>query len=186
MPDLELTEGAIGFLELVQEQNARKLFALKELIINAMIDAGLKSKVEGLPFSAVVAILQENVSELGRRLATEAYTGITSFDKTMKSFEYREAGIEKYVYVGPADDKTRDACLDTLSDPRQETGWTREEIAESQTPFITTGGYNCRHEWHAFVDELKEKPLGGEKVDELKEARKERQKELAAQQRAKQ
>ena len=171
MPKFNLNESSLGFLELVSEQNLVNLGVIKDTIVNTMIDSGLKAKVEGLPFRMIVAQLQEQIQDLGRRLSTEAYTGITGFDKSIKSFEYAEAGIKKYVYVGPADAKTRDECLQTLSDPRQGTGWTRDEIAGSGTPFVSTGGYNCRHEWQAFLEDVPAKQLSDKQVGDLKEQR---------------
>ena len=185
MPKFNLNESSLGFLELVSEQNLINLGVIKDTIINTMIDSGLKAKVEGLPFGTIVAQLQEQVQDLGRRLSTEAYTGITGFDKSIKSFEYAEAGVKKYVYVGPADAKTRDECLNTLNDSRQGTGWTRDEIASSGTPFIMTGGYNCRHEWQAFLEDIPAKQLSDKQVADLQERRRIRTNLIAKEQRQK-
>jgi hypothetical protein len=50
-----------------------------------------------------------------------------------------------YVYVGPADEKTRDICLAQISAGEM----TQSEIIQEFGSAVLTdgGGYNCRHEW---------------------------------------
>ena len=90
----------------------------------------------------------------GRRIITEAVTGASIYDRTIKMEQFRHADVELYFYDGPLDKVTRDTCKATLSDGKQGTGWTFAEIQGSETPFITGGGYNCRHEWLPFVEGL--------------------------------
>jgi len=94
------------------------------------------------------------IDTAGRRIATEALTGASMYDRTIKFEQFKHADVELYYYDGPIDKDNRPACSGTLVDPRQSTGWTLAEVQGSMTPFITCGGYNCRHEWLPFVEGL--------------------------------
>jgi len=78
---------------------------------------------------------------------------------------FENAGIKKYYYAGPMDKVTRDVCAAVLADPRQQTGWTAEDIANFPgIDMVTGGGYNCRHDWLPFVgnvqqENIENKPL---------------------------
>jgi len=121
---------------------------------NDLARAGLQSKLGGMGFQQIVQDLKVQFADSFRRFETEAYTGITQFDSAMNLQLFESAGIQKYVYVGAWDGKTRVACEETLKDARQDTGWTMEEINSSGTPFIERGGYNCRHEWLPWVSDI--------------------------------
>ena len=136
---------------------------------NDLARAGLQSKLGGMGFQQIVQDMKLSIDDSLRRFETEAYTGISQFDSTMNYQMFQSAGIEKFIYVGPADARTREACQHTLDDPKQQTGWTVEEINASETPFIEVGGYNCRHRWLAWVGDINA-PLRKESID-LKKGR---------------
>jgi len=145
-----LGERSIKLLEMVSDQNVGNLFAARDSIVSAMMDAGLKNELDGLPFQSIVQSLSERIDELGRRLGVEANTGIAVFDRTIKSEQFEGGGVEKFIYVGPLDDKTRDVCANVMTDPRNtdSEGFTRDEILGLEgVDFVSGGGYNCRHEW---------------------------------------
>jgi hypothetical protein len=52
----------------------------------------------------------------------------------------------RWTYVGPIDDRTRDICMDTVSN-EPDKGYTEAEVLASNTPFGDRGGFNCRHSW---------------------------------------
>lgn len=53
-----------------------------------------------------------------------------------------------FTYFGPNDDVTRDICLEALSDPRNDTGFTVDEInGDLAVDLVDGGGFNCRHTW---------------------------------------
>jgi len=151
---LVLTERSLALLELIKETEFDKILGSRESIINTIIDAGLRREIEGADLRGIIADIESKVEELGRRIGAEAHTGASIFDRTIKSEQFKEAGIELFVYVGPNDEVTRDSCKSILGDPRQHIGWTRDEIDASEVSFITGGGYNCRHEFLPFVPEV--------------------------------
>lgn len=146
-----LTKQGIRNFDLIREMNLKGMSDNMALYINDIRKFGLMSQLEGKSLAAIQEGLGERFATMGRRLSTEAYTGIGNADATLKKDFYEQAGVELYEYLGPSDGKTRPECQATLDDPRQETGWTLEEIAASNTPFIERGGFNCRHDWVAWV-----------------------------------
>ena len=55
---------------------------------------------------------------------------------------------QKFTYVGPNDDVTRDICKEVLRSAKNDTGYTAEEInGLGSVDFATRGGWNCRHDW---------------------------------------
>jgi len=68
-----------------------------------------------------------------------------------------------WTYLGPLDNRTRDACSNVLSNAQNTTGWTIDEInsglADSDVDFVSRGGFNCRHDW-VLADEQPESVFG--------------------------
>ena len=104
--------------------------------------------------STIIAELSKGVDAVGRRVVAEAVTGASIYDRTIKYQQFTNSEVKLYFYEGPYDKVTRDVCISTIRDPRQSTGWTMADIQGSETPFITCGGYNCRHEWLPMVEGL--------------------------------
>jgi hypothetical protein len=85
---------------------------------------------------------------------TLAATGLTKYYRqvgklTYDAIEDGPLGPQRYIYMGPNDVMTRPFCKDLLrhNHPR-----TMEEIknldnGQLPNPFISGGGYNCRHQW---------------------------------------
>lgn len=130
-----------------QEMNVTRL-----TIQNSLARVAVRSEIEGIGRGQIIKELDDIFGGFERRIETEAFTGMINVNNAVKLDAFQNVGVEKYVYVGPRDDKTRDVCMSTLSDPRQETGWTLTEINNSETPFISRGGWNCRHEWIPYIN----------------------------------
>ena len=145
-----LTVQGIADYNLLADNNAFKLKGINELFQADIQKFGLQSQIEGKSLKEIQAGLEALFTSMGRRLSTEAFTGIGISDAIIKKDLFDQAGIEKYYYDGPYDSKTRDVCEASLKDGRQSEGWTLDEVNASNTPFIERGGYNCRHEWLPF------------------------------------
>ena len=157
-----ITNETIKNFELIQGMDFDKLQISQELYATDMRKSALKYSLEGKSFKDVAfkTELEDILGTFKRRASAEAYTGIGIAESTIKKDWFEKAGIEKFVYVGPDEPgKNRAECRATLDDPRQSTGWTMEEINSSQTPFISCGGWNCRHYWLPFVEDLPNEEL---------------------------
>ena len=68
------------------------------------------------------------------------------FARTTTAKLFEDVPEQKFEYVGPNDEVTRDVCVATLE--MQGEGMTIAEIeAEAPVSFADGGGFNCRHEW---------------------------------------
>jgi hypothetical protein len=73
---------------------------------------------------------------------------------------------QPFLYLGPVDFSTREWCLDRVGKV-----YTRAEIdtmnnGQLPNPFLTAGGYNCRHSWMAVEShDLRELVGTGQRVD---------------------
>jgi len=147
-----LTEKGLDLAGMFQEQNLAKLMKIKEMYAQTMVETGVKHSLEDVPFNKLVEELQKGLDGLWRNSKIEVSEGIKVFDRFIHGEQMKEAGIALFVYVGPDDEVTRESCHEVLNDPRQETGWSREEIDDSPVSFITGGGWNCRHDWMPYME----------------------------------
>lgn len=148
------TEQNLETFRLLRDLNNDKLKGINDLYQHDIINMGIRSRLEGKPLKEIAGELSGLFDTMGRRVNTEAFTGIGITDAAVKKDLFDKAGVELYYYDGPdeTDPKIRDACKETMMSEKQSTGWTIEEINASRTPFIVRGGYNCRHEWLPFVE----------------------------------
>lgn len=151
-----LTSDTIEKFDTIQNVHIEKMLDMKQNYANDMRDFAIQYELEGKRFTDIQFkdYLNSTFDTMKRRLSTEAITGISIADRVLKNDFFSQAKIERFQYVGPNDNVTRDSCRNTLSDPRQDTGWTMAEINSSETPFVQCGGWNCRHEWLPMIEGL--------------------------------
>ena len=80
--------------------------------------------------------------------------GMNNYSRTVSSFMMDEAPANtKYVYIGPADEKTRNFCLQLMSAGEL----TRKQIRDKgwTSSLIEGGGVNCRHNWELAATKVK-------------------------------
>ena len=151
-----LPKTAPGILNLIKDNKVQTLLGANNQIMNTINDSALRFGLGEQSLRTIVTGLSSQIDDFTRRLSTEAFTGASIYERTSKFQLFQEAEIELFFYFGPyipgpGPGTNRPVCQATLEDPRQGTGWTIADIASSETPFIGAGGYNCRHEWLAFV-----------------------------------
>jgi len=149
-----MTERGLDLIGRLQEQGLTKLLTRKDAIAQSLTDAALKWEVDKAPLKRIVAELSEGLTDLKRRIGTEALTGISLFEQAVKVEQFRDAGIERYMYVGPpaSDPVIRDSCKEVMGmEQNTTTGFTEDEIANLPVGFIDRGGWNCRHDWIPYV-----------------------------------
>lgn len=83
---------------------------------------------------------------------TYARTGHLRFARTIQAAQASEAGVDQFLYIGPADGKTRAFCNDRVG--KVFTQAEIEQMNNGQTGNVMTdgGGWNCRHTWAAVLD----------------------------------
>jgi len=108
----------------------------------------------GLLTGQGAASIMEGLTEtygVGRALSSKQQVALLNdsfarFTRTTTAKLFEDVPEQKFEYIGPDDEVTRDVCAETLA--LQGEGLTADEI-ESITPvsFADGGGFNCRHEW---------------------------------------
>lgn len=91
---------------------------------------------------------------------TEMRTGLMGFNRTVNAIQAENAGLERFLYVGPDDDKIRDFCDEVLNE-RNPPVYSIDEIeamdnGQGLDVHEFGGGYNCRHAWRAITPEIEE------------------------------
>jgi hypothetical protein len=146
-----LTPENIANYDAIQTANLDSLGGSINQSIASVRKIMIESRLQGDTAAQITAKLTEEMEGLARNIGTEIQTGIRTADAVIKAGMYETAGIDRFVYIGALDNKTRPACEHTLNSPNQETGWTKEQIAASEVNYITRGGWNCRHDWVPYV-----------------------------------
>lgn len=78
---------------------------------------------------------------------TQVHTGLQGYYRASNVNLAKDNGIEKFEYVGPLDDTTRDFCVYALSQPPKTMAeWDAENNGQIGPVSIYGGGYNCRHQ----------------------------------------
>ncbi len=123
---------------------------IKAHIQKDMTRFAITAKISERPTKQIIAEIEEKFEAVGRRAGTEVGTALAQFDRATSKAMYEAAGIERFQYFGPNDEVTRDSCSAVLSNPKNETGFTLEEIKAMPGVDFVLGGkpyYNCRHEF---------------------------------------
>ena len=88
---------------------------------------------------------------VGRALSSKQQVALLNdsfarFSRTTTVKLFQDVPEQKFEYIGPDDEVTRDVCVATLE--MQGEGMTIAEIeAKAPVSFADGGGFNCRHEW---------------------------------------
>jgi hypothetical protein len=108
----------------------------------------------GLLTGASSASIMEGLNQtygVGKALSSKQQVALLNdsfarFARTTTGKLFEDVPEQKFEYVGPNDEVTRDVCQATLE--MQGEGMTMAEIeAEAPVSFADGGGFNCRHEW---------------------------------------
>ncbi len=140
-----------AYLEAVE---AKVLAAFRDEIAADMTKFAIESKLSNRPFKQVKNEAAERLAIEGRRAATEVSTSMSIFDRAVMDAVYQQNDVKLFFYF-PATliPTSRDSCTRAVTDPRQQTGWTREDIQNAPDLDFIKGGspfFNCRHEWISF------------------------------------
>lgn len=101
--------------------------------------------------------VNEILDDLADALDESSATVRTLFDTQVSIYgrqvEHASTGAlgpaQPFLYVGPIDDKTRDWCLARVGKVYSRAAIDAMDNGQLPNPFLTAGGWNCRHSWLA-------------------------------------
>jgi len=148
-----ILRSASGFSMQVKQEMFASLVAGEptEVAINSIVNK--LGPTEVLVNGKIVKKAGQLASHQARVAANDS---IRKFISSTRRKTFEKDPSVRWVYVGGIIDTTRDACAETMNDPRQDKGWTLEEIDThasvtfadgSFVDFASRGGFNCRHDW---------------------------------------
>lgn len=135
----------VAHLELLQELDTRALLGNANAFANTLTEGLFSGIIAGESPSSIVSRLTETVNLETHQLNVAVHDGFRKFDDIARHKVFEGEDV-RWTYVGPVDDRTRDICMDTISNEPAK-GYTENEVLTSNTPFGDRGGFNCRHSW---------------------------------------
>ena len=169
-------ETTIGFAD-VDSRLLTGLATLNEQLFDnsiiRVISGNIRTQVvkgvqAGLSLSEIVASVTD-ASISNARMQTLVNTTLNTYSRqvTNQMMEIAPSNT-KYVYIGPADEKTREYCLNLMAagsitiKQLRENGWT-QSLTEG-------GGTNCRHNWEIASSNVRDQFHRGEEAQEILDA----------------
>lgn len=147
---------------MIVTQQASAKAMLETVVESAALAAKQEAllSVGGMPYRDLVEAMASRYRKTIGQSETLATTSISTYWRTLnaRAFEQMEGRIEGkvyYRYTGPDDILTRPFCQRLV---RRNRTYTRQQVERMDNrqlpnPFLTGGGYNCRHAW--VVDHIK-------------------------------
>lgn len=157
----------VALFESQQISALESLGAIVDTVAAAVKKRALMS-VGALPFGDLAEQISTTFGRSISEAATLAETSTTMFFRTVTDRGFRRieqnlpAGWAKFKYEGPRDKLTRPFCQRMLERTAKEP-LKREQIealdnGQIPNPFVSGGGYNCRHQWILTAPEETREP----------------------------
>ena len=161
------------FFSSISEEELQALLIASEQYLGANL-IGMGGVIKQQVLSGIVN--DRSVTEIIDLIGKQGYAahsmeriindGMNNYSRTVSSFMMDEAPANtKYVYIGPADEKTRNFCLQLMSAGEL----TRKQIRDKgwTSSLIEGGGVNCRHNWELAATKVKTEFHNQGKAQEL-------------------
>ena len=155
----EVLESTIGFSS-IDPNMLGSLVKLNEQmfdqsIINTISGHIRTEVVKGVQAGLSASQIFQNVSQSSisnAQMQTLVNTTLNSYSRAVTNQMMNTApDNSRYVYIGPADEKTREECLMYINAGRL----TRKQIIDKgwRETLVNGGGFNCRHKWEIASEE---------------------------------
>lgn len=128
------------------------LLGLGDVMAQQLWRASMTSIYTATPPDKIVSALAKVIERTRAQVQTLFDTQVSVAGRQIVADEPTESDTQAYLYVGPIDGVVRAWCLEHLGKV-----YTRDRIealdnGQLPNPFLTAGGYNCRHSWLAVSD----------------------------------
>lgn len=159
LPVLNLTQADLNLGEAIK---ANTVASIEGVVQSAaeMTARKLLFSVGGLKFEDLVGLLAKQLDVTVGQATTIATTSQSTFYRSISANQYQRMeeanGPMRYKYAGPRDKFNRPFCKHELD---RTVSLARERIekldnGQLPNPFVSAGGFNCRHQWILDVEAL--------------------------------
>lgn len=166
IPELRWTKADTSYVASGQTATADSLSAVVHGV-SAVAQQKALFSLGGLPMADLAELLAQGLQKTIPQAIRIAETGISVHYRMIaeRGFQKVEQGLPqgalKYSYYGPDDKVTRPFCKRLIDAVKEGKLFTRQQIEEMDNeqlpnPFLTGGGYNCRHTWGLHMAEERE------------------------------
>jgi hypothetical protein len=123
------------------------LLGLGDVLAQQLWRASMTSIYTATPHDKIVSALAKVFDRTRAQVQTLFDTQVSVVGRQIVADDRARDPAQAYLYVGPIDGVVREWCLDHLGKV-----YTRDRIeamdnGQLPNPFLTAGGYNCRHSW---------------------------------------
>jgi hypothetical protein len=154
----------------LREVRLEQLLGLSDDTARVLWRSVLDGVIGARPLDDLISDVASVTSTSARQARTLYDTAVSSYSRQVESLASDGEADELFIFLGPVDEKMRDWCEERVGKV-----YARSEIDEMDNgqlpnPFITGGGYNCRHVWKrvSLIDtELRDLASTGERAPEV-------------------
>jgi len=166
--DIQFVEADTGIIEAYQQDTFQSLASLGQQYSSDIGNSIYTAAIAGTPFDELAADISQmlvgGVTAHGQPLSayanTYAHTGLMELDSTLFKKKATEAGVKEFTYFGSSVQDTRKWCVEHHGKSFSQDeikAWSNQKWQGKKAgdPFITRGGWNCRHHWIAALGTTK-------------------------------
>lgn len=139
-------------LEAMAKLMRADLLGLGDTLAQQLWRAALTGLYTQTPTEQILAGLQKQIDKSRAQIQTLYDTQVSVVGRQIVADEPKADERQAYLYVGPADGVVRDWCVQHLGLVMTQDAIEKLDNGQLPNPFLTGGGYNCRHSWLAVSD----------------------------------
>lgn len=167
-----LTQTSQGTLEALRRIAATDLLAQGDDVATALWRSMVQQVFTTRPAHEILDDLAEALDDEMAAVQTLFDTQMSIYSRQVEALATEGLGADQpFLYVGPADNVTRPFCLEYLGRVMTKAEIEQLDNGQLPNPFLTGGGYNCRHQWLAVEsEELRALAGTSDRVPEVRDA----------------
>jgi hypothetical protein len=139
-------------LRVLAELMRADLLGVGETLAHQVWRSAMFSVYTDRPVSEIVGVLAKAIEKSRAQAQTLFDTQVSIVGRQIVAAEPTADDQQAYLYVGPVDGMVREWCLSQIGMVRTQPAIEALDNGQLPNPFITGGGYNCRHSWMAVSD----------------------------------
>jgi hypothetical protein len=138
-----------------------------DVIARSLWQATVRAALAQVPATELAKQIAPDIERSERQARSLVDTAISIYSRKVEEIVNPDA--EAYLYIGPADAVTRPFCVQRVGKVYSRKAIDKMDNGQLANPFVTGGGYNCRHRWMALsrFSELRDLVNTGKRVPEI-------------------